>query len=90
MSLGRNTKFVEITAIYPDIQIDCNIWRAPFKEGGSNIPEEILLRAGTVYNGEVFYEKYTIMPYSITPYESIINDLIDKLDKHVKEYGKNN
>lgn len=78
MMSGRIPKFEKPTAIYPKLEVQRYDWKHPHKEGGSDKPDEITLRACTVVDGIPYYEQYTII--------TGINDVpADVVSEHLKQ-----
>lgn len=89
----RNPDFPKIIAEYPKIQVDIYEWTIPFKEGGIKQPDEITLRAGTIYNEFIFTESYIKTLIITINNNVIISELTKKLKEKIriiKYYGKGN
>jgi hypothetical protein len=60
-------KPVEVSALYPDVQIDRFEYFEPFREGGSSEkPDQILIIASTIHNKKLYFTAHEINDHMMT------------------------
>jgi hypothetical protein len=87
MLSGRTSRFKRVEQKYPDFQVEVYGWSAPFKEGGSNSPDETIIRVSTKFGDKVFYETYVRQnELNLIPKDAIIKQLKQQINLNIMNY----